>query len=91
MCLQYILAFIFSLIFQHILQKYIDRRTCRPSVGILTPVMLIHFMDFSIALVHGNNVGICGYYLLERIVSEMAGFLSLQLLRAQALTTLALG
>ena len=33
----------------------------------------------------------CGYYLLERIVSEMAGFLYLQLLRAQALTTLALG
>ena len=77
MGLQYSFAFIFSPIFWRRLQKYIDRRTSWPNLGILTPVMLIHFLDFP--------------YLLEQMVSEIAGFLYLQLVRAQALSTLALG
>ena len=54
MCLQDSFAFILSLIFWRTLQKY-DHRTYWLSVGIRPHLMLIHFLDFSMALSYGSN------------------------------------
>ena len=54
MCLQDSFAFILSLIFWRTLQKY-DHRTSWPIVDIFPHVMLIHFLDLSIALAYRNN------------------------------------
>ena len=54
MCLQDSFAFILSLIFWRTLQKY-DLRTYWHSVSMRPHLMLIHFLGFSMVLVHGSN------------------------------------